>query len=185
LESLAALTDRAALDDIVCYGLTAQSAAGYPLPPVTEEGDAAAELVIRARLQPDELTVRVVVRVRTPDAALQVDIGAVYSILDILDDSPQALVRFITDSAIPTIYPFVRELIADTSRRVGVEHVIASLEPPRVSEEILNRLADDLARAQQEAIAEARSATPIDRTVPKPPMAARTSRRSARKTRGT
>jgi len=157
---LAAIIDRAELDDIVCYGLTARSAAGYPLPPVTGDSDADPEMVVRARLRPDGLTVRVVVRVRTTDAALQVDIGAVYSILDILDCSPQVIVRFIADSAIPTIYPFVRELIADVSRRVGVGHyVIASLAPPRVSEAILNRMADDLARAQQEAIAESRSAT--------------------------
>jgi hypothetical protein len=156
---LAAIIDRAELDGIVCYGLTAQAAAGYPLPPVTRDGDAAAELVIRARLRPDGLTVRVVVRVRTTDAALQVDLGVVYSIRDVLDDASHVLVRFITDSAIPTIYPFVRELLADTSRRVGVEHLIASLEPPRVAEAILNGLADDLARAQHEVIAETRSAT--------------------------
>jgi len=157
---IAAIIDRAELDDIVCYGLTARSAAGYPLPPVTGEGDAEPDMVIRARLRPDALTVRIVVRMRTPDAALQVDIGAVYSILDMLDYSPQVLVRFIADSAIPTIYPFVREIIADASRRVGVEHyVIASLEPPRVPEAILNGMADDLARAQQEVIAESRSPT--------------------------
>jgi preprotein translocase subunit SecB len=155
---LAALIDRAELDDIVCYGLTAQSAAGYPLPPVTGDSDAA-KLVVRTKLRPDRVTVRVTVRVRATDAALQVDLAAVYSIRDILDCSPQVLVRFIADSAIPTIYPFVRELIADTSRRIGVEYVIASLEPPRVSEENLNSLADDLARAQQETIAETRSAT--------------------------
>lgn len=64
------------------------------------------------------------------------------------------------DSAIPTIYPFVREIIADVSRRVGVEqYVIVSLESPRVSGAILNRMVDDLARAQQEVIAESRSAT--------------------------
>jgi hypothetical protein len=157
---IAAIIDRAELDDIVCYGLTARSAAGYPLPSVTGESDAAPAMVIRARLRPDGLTVRVVVRVRTTDAALRVDIGAVYSIRGILDYSPQAVVRFIADSAIPTIYPFVREIIADVSRRVGVEHfVITSLEPPRVSEAILNSMADDLAHAQQEAIAESRSAT--------------------------
>jgi len=94
-----------------------------------------------------------------PRCTLQVDLGAVYSVPDILYCSPQVLVRFITDSAIPTIYPFVRELIADVSSRIGVEYVIASLEPPRVSDAILNSLADDVARAQQETIAETRSAT--------------------------
>ena len=153
---LAALINRAELDNIVCYGLSAQSAAGYPLPPVTADSDAA-KLTVRTKLRPDGVTVRVTVRVRATDAALQVDLGAVYRVQDILDCSPQLLVRFIADSAIPTIYPFVRELIADVSRRIGVEYVIASLKPPRVSEEILNRLADDLARTQQEVIAEARS----------------------------
>jgi len=123
-ESLAAIIDRAELDDIVCYGLTAQSAAGYPLPPFKADSDAATDMVIRARLRPDELTVRVVVRVRTTHAALKVDLGA-DRIPDILDDSAQDLVRFIADSAISTIYPFVRELIADVSRRVGVDYVIA------------------------------------------------------------
>jgi len=160
---VAAIVDRAELDDIVCYGLTARSVrsvAGSPLPPVTGDSDADPEMVIRARLRPDGLTVRVVVRVRTTDAALQVDMGAVYSIPDILDDSPHVIVRFIADSAVPTIYPFVRELIADVSRRVGVGHyVIASLELPRVSEAILTSMADDLARAQQEIIAESRSTT--------------------------
>jgi len=131
-------------------------AAGYPLPPITGERDAEPEMVIRARLRPDGLTVRVVVRVRTIDAVLRVDLGVVYLIPDILDDSPHVIVRFIADSAIPTIYPFVREIIADVSRRVGVDSVIASLEPPRVSEAILNSMADDLARAQQEVIAEVR-----------------------------
>jgi hypothetical protein len=156
---ITAIIDRAELDDIVCYGLIARSTAGYPLPPVTQDSDYEPEMVIRARLRPDGLTARVVVHVRTTDVTLQVDIGAVYSIPDILGHSPQAVVRFIADSAIPTIYPFVREIIADTSRRVGVEHVIASLEPPRVSEAILNSMADDLASAQQEVIAESRSAT--------------------------
>src|SRR5262249_13820448 len=154
------IIDRAELDDVVCYGLTARSAAGYPLPPETGDSDADPEMVIRVRLRPDGLTVRSVVQVRITDAALHVDMGAVYSIPDILDDSPHVIVRFIADSAIPTIYPFVRELIADVSRRVGVQHyVIASLEPPRVSQAILDSMTDDLARAQQEIIAESRSAT--------------------------
>jgi hypothetical protein len=157
---IAAIIDRAELDDIVCYGLTARSAAGYPLPPVTGDSDAGPDMVVRVRLRPDGLTVRVAVRVRTTDAALQVDIGAVYSIPGILDYSSQVLVRFIADSAIPTIYPFVREIIADVSRRVGAEHyVIASLAPPRVPEAILKSMADDLTRTQQEIIAEACSAT--------------------------
>jgi hypothetical protein len=157
---LTAIIDRAELDDIVCYGLTARSAAGYPLPPVTGDGDATPTMSIRTRLRPDGLTVRVVVRVHTTDANLQVDFGVVYSIPDILDDSPQVLARFIADSTIPTIYPFVRELIADMSKRVGVgQYLIASLEPPRVPEEILTSLAGDLARAQQETIAESRPAT--------------------------
>jgi hypothetical protein len=159
LESrIAAIIDRAELDDIVCYGLTAQSAAGYPLPPVTGYSEAEPNMVIRAQLRPDGLTLRVVVRVRTTDAALQVDLRAVYRVPDILDYSPQVLVRFIADSAIPTIYPFVREIIADVSRRVSVEHMIASLEPPRVPAAILSGMADDLERAKQEAIAESRSA---------------------------
>jgi preprotein translocase subunit SecB len=157
---ITAIIDRAELDDIVCYGLTARSATGYPLPPVTGESDATPEMVIRAKLRPDGLTVRVVVNVRTTGAELQVDLGAVYSISDILDYSPQVVVQFIADSAIPTIYPFVREIIADVSRRVGVErYVIAILAPPQFSEAILNGMADDLARVQQEVIAESRSAT--------------------------
>jgi len=153
---IAAVIGRAEPDDIVCYGITAQSAAGYPLPPVTA-GSELADMVVRAKLRPDGLTVRVVVRVHTPDAALKVDLGAVYRVPGILEHSAQVLVHFIAGSAIPTIHPFVRELIADVSRRVGAEHMIASLEPPRVSDAILSSMADDLERAKQEVIAESRS----------------------------
>lgn len=145
---IAALANQAELDDIVCYGLSAQSAAGYPLPPVKESDDAELEMGIRALLRPDGLTVRAVVHVRTTEVTLKVDIGAVYSVPNILDYSPQVIVRFIADSAIPTIYPFIRESIADISRRVGVEQVIASLEPPRVSEAVLDSMADHVARTQ-------------------------------------
>jgi len=142
---IAAIFDRAELDDIVCYGFTAQSADGYPLPPVKRDGDADPEMTIRARMQPGKLTVRVVVRVRTTDTALKVDIGAVYSIPDVLDHPAQLIARFIAGSAIPTIYPFVREVIADASRRVGREqYLIASLAPPQVSDAILNGMVDDL-----------------------------------------
>src|SRR5262250_1602888 len=99
---VAAILDRAELDDIVCYGLTAQSAAGYPLPPVKRDDDSNSEMTVRARMQPGGLTVRVIVRIRTADAALKVDIGAVYSIPDVLDHPPQFIARFIADSAIPT-----------------------------------------------------------------------------------
>lgn len=157
---ISAIVDRAELADVVCYGLTAQSAAGYPLPPAKENADSDPEMMIRAKLQPDGLTVRAIVQVRTTDAVLKVDVGAVYSIPGILDDSSRAIARFIVDSAIPTIYPFVREIIADVSRRVGVEeYLIASLESPRVSDAILNGMADGLARQQQEVIAESRSET--------------------------
>jgi hypothetical protein len=156
----AAILDRAELDDIVCYGLSAQSAAGYPLLPVKGDDDSDQEMTIRARMQPGKLIVRVVVRVRTTDAALTVDIGAAYSIPDLLDHPPRFIARFIADSAIPTLYPFVREIIADTSRRVGGEqYLIASLEPPQASDTVLNKMADDLARLQQEIITESHSAT--------------------------
>lgn len=155
--TIAAIVDRAELEDIVCYGLTAQSAAGCPLPPVKGNDDSDPEMTIRTKLQPDELTVRVIVRAHTTDVALKVDAGAIYSIRGILEYPSQAIVRFIVDSAIPTIYPFVREIIADTSRRVGVEqYLIVSLEPPRFSDVVLNRMADDVARRQQEVIAESR-----------------------------
>jgi hypothetical protein len=155
---LAAILDRAELDDIVCYGLAAQSAAGYSLPPVKRDDDSDSEMTVRTRMQPGKLTVRVIVRIRTTDAALEVDLGAVYSIPDVLDHPPQFIARFIADSAIPTIYPFIRELIADASRRVsGERYLMASLEPPRVSDTVLNRMTDDLARLQQEVIAESHS----------------------------
>lgn len=155
-----AIFDRAELDDIVCYGIVAQSAAGYPLPPMKGDDDSDQEMTIRARIQPGKLIVRVVVRVRTTDAALKVDLGAVYSIPDVLDHPPQFIARFIVDSAIPTIYPFVRESISDASRRIGDEnYLMASLEPPRVSDSILDRMVDDLTRLQQEVIAESGTAT--------------------------
>jgi hypothetical protein len=156
---VAAILDRAELDDIVCYGLTAQSAAGYPLPPVKGDDDANSEMTVRTRMQPGKLTVRVIVRIRTADVNLKVDIGAVYSIPDVLDHPPQFIARFIVDSAIPTVYPFVREAIADASMRVGGErYLMAGLAPPQVSDTVLNGIADDLARLQQEVTAESRSA---------------------------
>lgn len=58
---IAAMVVRAELADVVCFGLTAQSAAGYRLPPVTENGDADPEMMIRVSLRPDWLTVRTIV----------------------------------------------------------------------------------------------------------------------------
>lgn len=157
---IAAIFDRAELDDIICYGIVAQSAAGYSLPPMKGDDDSDQEMAIRARIQPGKLIVRVVVRVRTTDAALKVDLGVMYSLPDVLDHPPQVIARFIVESTIPTIYPFVREGVADASRRIGGEHyLMTSLEPPRVSDVILNTMTDDLARLQQEVIAESRSAT--------------------------
>lgn len=143
------------LDEIRCYGISARSRDGFVLPDVPPgEEEPPVQMSVRVRIDRSALGVRVRTDLLAADAEVQVDFGARYSAPKILEYPPALIADFVAEVAVDMIFPFIREAVADVTRRVGAEPQLLGLQQ-QPNGEWVGAMAEEAAKLQKVAAREA------------------------------
>lgn len=139
------------LDDLRFFEISARARAGFALPEPDGDGDPPADMHIQVRVRPQEFGIRVRTTLVTDDADVRVDAAALYSAPGILTYEPELIAQFVTQVGIKTVFPFLREAIADATRRIGVEpHLLGVLRPDEI--DLDEQLTAQIAHSQAVAL---------------------------------
>ncbi|WP_173134909.1 protein-export chaperone SecB [Kibdelosporangium persicum] len=122
------LLDEAELLDVRCYEIGAKARAGFKLPKARDDREMPTELRVFIQRRKGELGVRIRAEILSDEAEVRADFAAIYTVPNEALYSERAIKQFVAKDAIFTIFPFLREAIAEATRRIGVEpHVLSML----------------------------------------------------------
>lgn len=126
VEELVALLD---LADIRCYHVSATNGDG---PSTRKPGE---EIAVRTRVgvRPAGVAFRLDVRVPLPDGEARADVAAIYTAPHPFDAPRDVIVDFGDNVAVMAAFPFVRQIIADASERVGAREILPMIQRGQVT----------------------------------------------------
>ncbi|GLZ41112.1 hypothetical protein [Actinokineospora sp. NBRC 105648] len=119
------------LVQVRCYEVRARARDGFASADDVEvaEGDPV-DMRVLVRHADDRLGVRVRTDIQSKDVEVYVDIAVYYAVPPGAEYPRDVQASFVSSVAIFTVFPFLRETIADVTRRVGVDpHLLRLLRP--------------------------------------------------------
>lgn len=120
------------LSDIRCFEIHAKAAAGFESTDAdATEDEGLVDLRIEVKQSKETLIVRVRADLASREVETSADIAAIYNKPRERQYSEDAVNRFVREVAMFTVHPFLREAVADATRRVGVvPHMLGLLRRP-------------------------------------------------------
>lgn len=124
------MTSEVELQRVRCYEISARAREGFERPEPATEEKTPVDLRVRTQQRPDTLGVRVRADLLTLDAEVHADMAAYFTTPENVTYSEAAVRRFVAEVALYVIFPFLRETVAEASRRVtGTPHLLGILHP--------------------------------------------------------
>jgi|GEM_PF-6600450 len=110
--------------------MSARARDGFDLPPPPDDDDVPVQLSVKLRIGSDTLAVHIRAEVLSAEAQVILHYEATHRAPRISEYKPALIGAFVAQVAIPAIFPFLREGLADATRRIGVKpQLLAVLLP--------------------------------------------------------
>jgi hypothetical protein len=127
-EEFTRMLDDVELVDVRCYEISAKARDGFKLAEARGGRELPTELNVFVQQSKGHLGIRIRAELLSEEAEARADFAATYHTPEDTEYTESAVKRFVAQDAIFTIFPFLREAIAEATRRISVEpHMLATL----------------------------------------------------------